>query len=338
MNGGIIARVVMLVTLGALLFAPTGSTGDETAPGRNGLIAFTRYVDADRTTGSIYVIQTDGKGERRVTKAPAGARDAQADWSRDGSQIVFERQWEHRAWEMYRVRPDGSHLTEIEPGCPSGSPICEASGPALSPDGRRIAFSHAFGRLKTIAGEQWIEVKAISVMNVDGTGVRQLTQRRKPTSSEDGSPVWSPDGRRIAFVRVNSTARPRGGQAIFVMNADGSDVRRVTPWGMKAGDHPDWSPDGGWIIFRAPEPDGFAGTDLFRIRPDGTGVQPLTKTGPHVEMLSASYSPNGKSIVYASTGFGGLPDLYSMRQDGKGVRQITRTAAWDSAPDWGPSG
>jgi TolB protein len=333
------ASVAAVVLLGGVLAGAGGAreATQATSPGKNGSIAFTRYSDSNRSSGSIYVVSANGKGERRVTKAPAGGRDTQPDWSSDGKLIVFERQYEDRAWETYSVRPDGSALTKLDPGCgPVPNPeICEVSGPALSPDGKRIAFFLAYGSEKRVDGDMWIEVGAIAVMNVDGTGVRQLTQLAKPTSSEDIQPFWSPDGKRIGFVRLNSTAQPRGRQAIFVMNPDGTGVRRVTPWQMQAGDHPDWSPDGKWIVFRSPDPGGFAGTDLFRVRPDGSGLRQLTNTKPDVEVLSASFSPDGSSIVYAMTGRGGLPDLYSMRIDGKGVRQITRTAAWDSAPDWG---
>jgi TolB protein len=319
-------RAGALAAIVAVAAAPVATSAPATPPGKNGLIAFTRYTDRDRTSGSIYVVQANGRGERRVTRAPAGARDTQADWSRDASLIVFERQHDGREWETYSVRPDGSRLTKLDPGCAgASSDICEASGPALSPDGKRIAFLHRYGGLG-----------AIAVMNVDGSGFRQLTQLEKPVRSEDSQPFWSPDGKRIGFVRANSTASPRGFQAIFVMNADGTGVRPVTPWRLQAGDGPDWSPDGTWILFRSPQPGGFAGADLFRVRPDGTRLLRLTNTGPDVWMLSASFSPDGKSIVYASTGRGGLPDLYSMRQDGTGVRQITRTSAWDSAPDWGP--
>ena len=328
--------------LAILLAAVVGvftATASATAPGSNGRIAFTRYVDASRSSGSIYTVDANGKNEHRVTRAPAGARDTQPDWSRDGSLIVFERQYEDRDWETYSVRPDGSKLTKIDPGCPDDpdAEICEVSGPALSPDGTRIAFFHAYPREKLVRGEAWIEVGAIAVMNRDGSGMRQLTQLTKPTSSEDINPFWSPTGKQIGFERVNSTAKPIGRQAIFVINADGSGVRRVTPWNMDAGDHPDWSPDGRWILFRSPEHRGFAGTNLFRIHPDGTGLKQLTKTSSKVEMLSASYSPDGTSIVHARTGTGGLPDLWLMRPDGTKLRQLTRTPKWDSAPDWGPA-
>ncbi len=335
-GNGLIA-LILLAAVGAMAGA-----GSATPPGKNGLIAFTRNADPSGTTGSIYVIDANGKGERRLTRAPVGARDTQPDWSPDGSRIVFERQNGDKPWDIFTVRPDGSDLTQLEPRCPSDIPkdqICgEEGNPAWSPDGKRIAFNYAYGKLKFINGVEWIEVGSVAVMNADGSDVRQLTQLERPTSSEDGQPVWSPNGKQIAFVRLNSTAKPRNRQAIFVMNADGSGVRRVTPWQMQAGDHPDWSPDGKWILFRSPEPGGFAGTDLYRVRPDGTGLQQLTKYAQEVEVLSASYAPDGKSIVFSRTGRGGLPDLFVMRSDGTKLRPLTRTAKWDSAPDWGPAG
>ena len=80
------------------------------------------------------------------------------------------------------------------------------------------------------------------------------------------------------------------------------------------------------------------GADLYRVRPDGTGLRQLTNYAPDVEVLSASFAPDGKSIVFSRSGKGGLPDLFVMRSDGKKLRQLTRSARWDSAPDWGPQG
>jgi len=146
---------------------------------------------------------------------------------------------------------------------------------------------------------------------------------------------WSPDGKRIAFMRWNSTASPANGRAIFVVDADGTHVRRLTPWRLEAGDHPDWSPDGRRILFRSGV-SSYTRSNLWTIRPDGSDLERLTDLPPTAELFSASYAPDGRWIVFSTTGRGGLPDLFAIRPDGTGLRQITRTAVWDSAPDWGP--
>jgi TolB protein len=333
---------ITLLALALAVAVLAGSTSAReatitTAPGKNGLIAFTRYADSSRSSGSIFTIAPNGGGERRVTRAPARVVDFQPDWSPDGSRIVFERQFPDKPYETWSVKPDGTDLRQVDPGCPDGIPatqICEENAPAWSPDGRRLAFEWAYGKLKQVRGENWIEVLAIAVMDTNGRNVRQLTQLRRPTSSEDKAPVWSPDGRQIAFQRENSTANPVGRRAIFVVNADGSGLRRLTPWRLDAGDHPDWSPDGKRIVFRSAT-FSFTQSNFWTVRRDGTDLKQLTRFPATTEVLSASYSPDGRWIVFSKTGRAGLPDLFAIRPNGSGLRQITRTAAWESAPDWG---
>ncbi len=333
---------ITLLTLGLVAGGLAGSSSAReatiaTAPGKNGLIAFTRYTDASRSAGSIFTIAPNGGGERRVTRALARVVDYQPDWSPDGSRIVFERWFPDKPSETWSVKPDGTDLRQVDPGCPDRIPatqICEENAPAWSPDGRRLAFEWAYGKEKQIRGENWIEVSAIAVMDADGGNVRQLTQLRRPTSSEDKAPVWSPDGRQIAFQRENSTAKPVDNRAIFVVNADGTGVRRLTPWQLEAGDHADWSPDGKRILFRSAS-SSFLQSNLWTVRRDGTDLKQLTRLPLTTEVLSASYSPDGRWIVFSKTGRAGLPDLFAIRPDGTGLRQITRTAVWDSSPDWG---
>ena len=131
----------------------------------------------------------------------------------------------------------------------------------------------------------------IYVIGADGSGERNLTQ----DPANDWSPAWSPDGSQIAF------ASDREGELrIFVMDADGSGVRRVTEiWG----EYPAWSPDGESIAFGSyaggTGPTGDPNYDVFVIGVDGTGLRRLTESTAYD--MYPTWSPDGKSIAFHST-------------------------------------
>jgi Tol biopolymer transport system component len=125
--------------------------------------------------------------------------------------------------------------------------------------------------------------------------------------------------------------------AIFVVNADGRHSRQLTPWSLDAGDDPDWSPKGKLIVFRSNE-SGAGQSQIYVIRPNGSGLRQITRFKTGTTVLSYSFSPDGKWIAFAKTGRGGQPDVFVMRANGTSMRPVTRTTAWDSAPDWGPAG
>src|SRR3954471_13607668 len=326
--------IALLAASGALtvlLVAPLDAPA--TAPGKNGQIAFRRYLGPDRTKGAIFVAAADGTGERRLTTAPGKASDDYPDMAPDGSFVAFQRCGVVTCG-VYVINIDGTGLRRIDDGCGKLPPKCsENSYPAISPNGKEVVYNRAFGSIR----KDEIAHSGIYRVRVDGTRLRKVSLPRTRTA-EDVEPQWSPDGKRIVFVRHNVTARPAGKQAVFVINADGTGRRRVTPYNIKAGDGPDWSPDGSQILFRSPENEDFLNDDIWTIHPDGTGLRQVTHAGPKTKIYSASFSPDGTAITLGMTGIDGMPDVFTIGIDGTGLTPVTRTHAWDSAPDWGGSG
>lgn len=189
--------------------------------------------------------------------------------------------------------------------------------------------------MRTLDGEETIAFRSIGVMDADGRNAREVTPKRRLRLHEDIDPTWSPDGRRIAFIRENITAAARGGAALFTVRVDGSGLRRLTAWELRAA-NPDWSPDGREISFRSeqPGPTEFVG-EIYTVHPDGTGLRRLTDPGEYDQVLASSFSPDSEWIAFAATGVDGQPDISTMRRDGSDVAPLTRTPEWDSGPDWG---
>jgi Tol biopolymer transport system component len=317
----------------ALAKAPAPSTST-TAPGKNGAIAFKRYLDSSRTTGAIFTMDANGKNVRQITSPETGTVDDQPDWSPDGSLLVFYR-CTPNACAVYTVKPDGSALTPLLP-CSTGSECEDGEGGSFLPDGKRVVFTRATGAVKHLAGGDWIEHSDIVVRDVSGGTSEQALVRSPRFAGDYLSPHFSPDGSQLVYIRSNSSlVKPAHTHALFVARADGSHQRRVTPWSLDGGDDPDWSPDGKAILFRTYEA-GAQQSQIATIRADGSHVRTLTHFSLGTTVLSHSFSPDGKWIVFAKSGRGGEPDLFVMRPDGSGQRPITRTALWDSAPDWGP--
>ena len=126
-------------------------------------------------------------------------------------------------------------------------------------------------------------------MNADGSGKRNLTRDR----ASDDYPTWSPDGRRIAFLRgrhASYGARPRrdplDGYDLYVVNADGSGLRRLTlptrGSTVSCSGQVVWSPDGRTIYF-----------GRYLVRTDGSGARRL----PYIPS-TAVWSPDGRRIAF----------------------------------------
>ncbi len=237
----------------------------------------------------VYVVDADGTGLRRLTTSPGD--DFDPSWSPDGTRIAFrrERSGEPEIWIM---NVDGTEQRRLTDGL----------SPAWSPDGSLIAFAGPSG-----------SSGIITVIRPDGTGRRTL-----PHTEGGEYPSWSPDGTRIVF---NSNLT--GDHLMYVAQADGSKV--VGPVGGGEGWQVDWSPDGRFILFTSHRDHLDNYTDVYVMRPDGSGVRRLTQQRAY----TPAWSPDGEHIVFSA------PGLFVTNADGTGAIPLpTEHVGESSLPDW----
>ncbi len=246
-------------------------------------IAFWRFLGD--TNYEIYALRPDGSHSVRLTYS--GALDVEPTWSADGRKIAWVSD-EGGMPSIHLMNADGSGQMRV--GNTLGS-----WQPALSPDGGQIAASGG--------PDGWY----IYVVNADGTSLRRLTRG----SAEEHEPAWSPDGGKIAF--------DRAGQGIVIINADGSGERALTA--AAGGNMPAWSPDGSTIAFAG---QALGQTGLFLMNADGSNVRRVTDSYARYP----TWSPDGGSIAFGSSG------INVIKADGSGLTRLTGPTMDEDHPTW----
>jgi TolB protein len=183
-----------------------------------------RVVGRGRT---VLVMNADGTGEPAVVDGHWEG----VSWSPDGERLLLvgfpDTDASAQQFDLYTVHPDGTGLRRL-----TDDELIERT-PSWSPDGARIVFSRNGGEFERPEWDQ-----DVYVMEADGSNVRRLTD----WDGLDFAPAWSPDGAWIAFAsdrdataeqqRVNREGGARfTGLSVYVMRADGSDVRRLLEGG-----------------------------------------------------------------------------------------------------------
>ncbi len=248
----------------------------------------------------IFAVHAGGGEQKRLTD---DGNDFLPKWSPDGKQIAFlsirEQDRELLSkydlafhWFLYVMEADGRNQRRL-----TQTPIGTIY--QWSPDGSRFLFQSSYEDPQN-KGKDGIVSSAIYVMAMDGSKQKRLTS----VQGIDGSPVWSPDGKRIAFCSDRF-----GNMDIFVMHADGSGVRRLTD---DAADEtgPIWSPDGTQIAFMSNRDQRDA---VYLVRPNGTDKKRVCRDGSPV-----AWSPDSSRLLVATAG-----NLIVTKADGRDPVKLT---------------
>ena len=281
-----------------LTSSPTADYPAAPAPDGSGVLVVSVAEDSAMHLEQLALYRLDGGAPRPI--GPRMGRSRSPSWSPDGRWVVFESD-EASFRDLYRIGADGrapvrltdDRLGNFEPAVsPDGGWIAFASsrdgnaelyvmradgseqrrltafhrddwGALWSPDGRTIAF------LSNREGAD-----RVYLVRPDGTGLRRLSTAAADTGAaagdvQESEPAWSPDGKRLAYVR-----RTRDGESrIRVVEPETGKVREVSDGRGRDGS-PAWSPDGGYLAFTS---DRDRDPELYLMRADGTGVTRLTR-------------------------------------------------------------
>ncbi len=213
-----------------------------------------------------------------------------------------------QALQSFVANLDGSGLTWVS------EEFGEGYFPSLSPDGQQLLF---------VANTN-VDPE-IFVVDVATNVATNLTDQ----AGFDNQPVWSPDGTQIAFV----TNREGGNVDLWLMNADGSNARRLasTPGDDNLGS---WSPDSQKIVYSNKDE---VGESLWIVDVTSGESTRLTESQDGGDS-APTWSPDGERIAFYSAPTGGLPNVFTIRPDGSERQQVSDGSAPALFPIWGPEG
>jgi Tol biopolymer transport system component len=288
---------------------------------------------------SLFVMNANGSGVRRV-RAESGREFNQGPvWSPDGKTLVYSTSLTKSDFEIFVARADGSSLRQL-----THNSVNDWM-PAWSPARRKIAFvrgssiwlmaADGTGQRKLFTGAQpsWSPTDSqLAFTEAGAVKIRSLSGGPATTVAQGFSPAWSPTGEEIAFVREKR-----------IMAVDLSTKVERTILDLTTGcsgevfdssiQGPDWAPDGRQLVFALTCDDGrFASTGAGVVRADGSGLRglPLDDLAP----AGLAWSPDGARVAFVTENEG--RPLQTVKLDGTG----RTTAVKDSGgvayldPDW----
>lgn len=247
----------------------------------------------------LFVMSGDGSDPMSLTPNPAEPGDDYdtifdsgyaGSWSPDGTHVVYMADAGFGESAVCTMAADGSDKRIV-----LRSTTLMFGRPSFSTDGARILLDACPMAEGVATGP-----RDLYLVDSDGGDLTPLT--RDPAPEEDAS--WSPDGKRIAFVKERET--PDGTTCeIWTMDADGTNAKRLTPMGDVEFRTPAWSPDGVSIACMMRGGAVGAAWEIAVVPVDGTPVVRLTED-PTVTKYGPVWSWDGSRVLYASTDDPGL--------------------------------
>jgi Tol biopolymer transport system component len=309
----------------ALVTLAVGAPAAGASPGLNGYIAFGSSRTGSAFSDDIYVTPLDVETPIQLTTQRPD--DGQPSFSPDGTRIAFKTV-QFGSNELATMRADGSDKTLL-----THTFHWSEGQPNWSGDGRSLFYRRTPQNPLVQHGEIWsLDIEASA-----GHPTDPATRSVLATPGDIRYPTVSPDGTEIAF-RAGDLVEANGDEEIYVMNADGSDVRQLTA-NADFDSAPAWSPDGKRIAFEhadaatltpgsSTEPEQ---KDIFVMKADGSDVQQITASPGKDE--GPVWSPDGTKIAFSSDR-DGQQEIYVMNADGSEPRRLTDNPARDESADW----
>ena len=300
----LIAGLILVVPAAAAQQRVTGGGTPYASPdGKR--IAFVSNRDG---TNDLYVIHTDGSGLQRLTSD--SSYESIAGWASTSHEVIYTTMQPGR---MNPGQPMSSPLKAVHVnGEVRSLATIPGRGAAVSPDGRRIAYS---------GGSMMASSFVLSA--IDGTQPRVV---RDSTQGASFNYAYAPDGRTIAFTQMTLN-QPRV-LSIWVMNVDGSGARQLggIPEGEGSPQWPAWSPDGKRVAIQVGKYDRNDPTkNTAHIWVIDVGSGQTTKLNAHdTPYLDETPSWIDNATIAFQSDRSGRMEIWAMSADGRGARQITK--------------